>query len=1204
MLRRAVYGLCFFLVFGGLMAHASQQFLDAPQFPVGTNPQAVAYGDFNGDGKLDLAVVNTGGNNVSILLGNGDGTFGAPNNVSVGTAPAGIAVADFNGDGNLDFAVTNTVAGNPVVSIYLGNGSGGFNLNANYATGTGPTGVAAGDFNGDGFPDLVVANSSAGTVSVLFGQSGGTFAAQVSHGAGNNPVSIAVADFNGDGKPDFAVANKTTIPTVSVFLYNGTGSFPFAGAFQTSITGSPVAIVAGDFENLGHIDLAVACQPVAPSIQGTLTVLENPNGTGAFTVGATYDIGSSPGISSSPTSVTTIQSTNSGYVDLIVTAANDNTVNVLINNADGTGTFKNEVKYGTAASPYSAVVADFNGDGKQDIVVANSQSNSITPLLGNGNGTFQSRVDAPAGPNVNAVVVGDFNGDGIPDLAFANGDCSGCSANSVSLILGNGDGTYKAPSTFPTTTGSTTTDTYALVAADFNQDGNLDIAAVNNATNQIAVLLGDGTGHFGAPSLITVGTSPTGIVSGDFNQDGFPDLAVVNFGSNNVTVLINNQSGGFTATTYSVGAGPYAIARASFGTDTYPDLVVVNETGQSISVLINKNDGTFKPAVTYATGLTSPTSVAIGHLGNSGNLDLAIGDSGSAKVAILLGNSDGTFQTAAPYGTTVNVSSLVAADINGDGFTDLAFASSAKNVAGLLLGAGNGTFNTAATLYPTGSQANTEAQSIAVADLNSDGALDLVIANGLSSTASVLLSTSGTIMNGATTANNPSYGAPVTLSATVAPSIPGGGTITGTVTFKNGSTTIGSKAISGGAASITISTLPVGAYQVTAAYSGNYAPNSTSIPENVSQAGTTTVLSALSPVNLGQTVTFTATVCPAAGCPANATAPTGTVTFLDGATAVGTGTVSASGTATSAAITLAAGTHSITASYPGDTNYVASVSPAGNEVVNGPSFTFAATPLTPGSVAAGASSTSTITITPVGGLNPANVTLSCSSILPAATPAPACSFSAIAVSGGIGTSTLTVTTTGAAPALREHNKTVASAAWLLLPAAMFGLVFVPKSKRSKLMSVGLVALISAGFVFQIACGGGSGHPTPAAAATSTAVTSSANPAFTGQAVTFTAAVTSSGGTPTGTVTFLDGTTTLGTGTLASGSATYQTSSLAAGTHSVTASYAGDSSFTASTSTAVSQVMNASTASNTYAITVTGTATGAATQTTGLSLTVQ
>jgi hypothetical protein len=482
------------------------------------------------------------------------------------------------------------------------------------------------------------------------------------------------------------------------------------------------------------------------------------------------------------------------------------------------------------------------------------------------------------------------------------------------------------------------------------------------------------------------------------------------------------------------------------------------------------------------------------------------------------------------------------------------------------------------------------------------------VANGLSSDVSILLNTVGTNMTLVSSAGNPSYGAPVTLTATIAPSVPGTGALTGTITFENGSTVIGSpQTVTNGSASITTPTLPVGTDTVNAVYSGNFPGHIMSVPVTVSQAGTTTFLAALTPVNLGQTVTFTATVCPGAGCPASATPPSGTVTFLDGTTAVGTGTVNSSGVATSAAISLLAGTHSITASYPGDTNYLASVSPAGSQVVNGPAFTFAATPLSPGSVAAGASSTSTITITPTGGLSPASVVLSCSSIAPAVTPAPACSFSAITVTGGVGTSTLTVTTTGAAPALRGRQTAALSAVWLMLPAAVIGSLFVPKAKRGKLVAVGLVALIAAGCVFQVACGGGSpkgGTTTPQAAATSTAVTSSANPAFTGQAVTFTAAVTSSGGTPTGSVTFLDGTTTLGTGTLASGSATFQTSSLAAGTHSVTASYAGDSSFNASTSTAVSQVVNASTASNTYAITVTGTATGAATQTTGLSLTVQ
>src|SRR5947209_5364783 len=191
--------------------------------PVGTQPLSVGMGDFNGDGRRDLAVANWGSNTVTILLGNTSGAFtqasGSP--ITVGTAPQSVAVGDFNGDGRPDLAVAN--GGTSTVSILLGNGNGTFTQAAGstIAVGTTPRWLAAGDFNGDGTPDLAVANEGSNTVSILLGSGNGTFTASGSPIAvGASPELVAVADLNGDGTPDLAIAN-TASNTVSILLGNG-----------------------------------------------------------------------------------------------------------------------------------------------------------------------------------------------------------------------------------------------------------------------------------------------------------------------------------------------------------------------------------------------------------------------------------------------------------------------------------------------------------------------------------------------------------------------------------------------------------------------------------------------------------------------------------------------------------------------------------------------------------------------------------------------------------------------------------------------------------------------------------------------------------------------------------------------------------------------------------------------------------------------
>jgi dienelactone hydrolase len=331
-------------------------FFAEASFAAGSGTAAAVTGDFNGDGKLDLAVANYNSNNVSILLGNGDGTFQAAVNYGVGDTPLYLAAGDFNGDGKLDLAVPNSSSNSNSVSILLGNGNGTFQAAVNYAVGTNPNSVAIGDFNTDGKLDLVVANTGSNNVSVLLGNGDGTFQPPVNYASGGSVLGeMAVGDFNHDGKLDLAVANQYGGGPVSVFLGNGDGTFQ--AAVNYAVGSSPHGVAAGDFNGDGKLDLAVA---------------NNISGD----------------------------------------------VSILLGNGDGT--FQAAVNYPAGSGPNTVEVADFNEDGKLDLVVADAFTNTVSVLFGNGDGTFQPAVLYTTGSQANMAVPGDFNGDGRLDLAIAD----------------------------------------------------------------------------------------------------------------------------------------------------------------------------------------------------------------------------------------------------------------------------------------------------------------------------------------------------------------------------------------------------------------------------------------------------------------------------------------------------------------------------------------------------------------------------------------------------------------------------------------------------------------------------------------------------------------------------------------------------------------------------------------------------------------
>jgi hypothetical protein len=293
----------------------------------------VAIGDLNGDGKPDLAVANAGSNTVSVLLGNGDGTFGAKTDYTTGSFPASVAIGDLNGDGKPDLAVASFYSN--AVSVLLGNGDGTFGARRDYSTGVEPFSVRIGDLNGDGKPDLAVANSNSSTVSVLLGSGDGTFGAKSDYATGSGPFSVAIGDLNGDGKLDLATANISY--TVSVLLGNGDGSF---GANTDYATGFyPYSVAIGDLNGDGKPDLATA-----NSKSNTVSVLLG-NGDGTFGAKSDYGTGSGPNY------VAIGDLNGDGKPDLAVANLSSNTVSVLLNTGGGIPTPTNLALMDAHAEP-------------------------------------------------------------------------------------------------------------------------------------------------------------------------------------------------------------------------------------------------------------------------------------------------------------------------------------------------------------------------------------------------------------------------------------------------------------------------------------------------------------------------------------------------------------------------------------------------------------------------------------------------------------------------------------------------------------------------------------------------------------------------------------------------------------------------------------------------------------------------------------
>jgi hypothetical protein len=1013
----------------------------------------------------------------------------------------------------------------------------------------------------------LTANGSyvAHATSTTVNSSGSGITAQFTNNVPPGPGVFAITVTNPNGTPP-TISNAFYLPetpmTASVLLNQNT---------TTVIGGAPQALLTGNMQNNGLPSLAIISQ-----VTNTFsTELDSYSG---FETGYGAPTGRQPWAMATGEFLL-----GDEFPEFAVTNSLDNTISLLVaNGANGSYRVFSTVSL-PGIFPTGVVAGDFNGDGKMDLAVVNTCGSSmpcfplaapqgpgsVTILLGNGDGTFSaSSAQLLTGNVPYAIATADLNGDGILDLVVANSI-----SNTLSIFMGNGDGTFAPTTAWPATGNGPT----ALVVNDFNNDGFLDIAVTNGTDNTVSILLNQNCPSVAAVACtfmaatsgaVPVGGDPVAIAAGDLNADGFLDLVVANSAGNNVSVLLGNGTGAFTAVeapegapNFSTGNAPDGVVLGDLNQDGRLDIMTSNQSG-SYSVMrqavvaqlvLSTNESAFVYGIvpTFSVQIEPPPSPS----GPTGTVTLFDGST-QVSSSTLSGSqyefqfllqypyfvTSGTHQFTAVYSGDTNfapiTSNVVTETVSQSPTTTSLSASPTSAPYGISVtlsagiqpeypspATGTVTFTdlTTSSTLGTVSVANNAAQ-LALNNLSAGTHVILATYQGdanctasSSSTVTLTVAQASTTETLSASPNQAQYGQSVTFTAALQSST--NALAAGTVTFYDGSTALGTANVAGNSATLSVSSLSVGAHNISAQYSGSsdFTSSSATMTETIVASSTTATLTAgISPSVYGSYISMTVHLTPAYGSlPVGGGIALGQVSFYDGTTLLGTQTIT-QWPASLAVDTLTAGTHTLTAQWLGSTNFAPSTSNAATQVVT-----------------QSTSTTSVYTLT-----NPSTYGQS------------------ITITVGVD-NTYHLISSGGTVALFDNGTQIATA------AMSQGTAFFPGSALAA-GSHSLTASYS-GDNDLTASSSSAFTQTVNQAATTTSVSLSATSINYGQSVTFTAAIHGAySGTPTGTVTFLDGTTTLGSASLASGSAQFSTSSLATGTHNISARYSGDSNFTSST----------------------------------------
>jgi hypothetical protein len=922
-------------------AFNSSGFAAQQTFATGPGPTGIAVADINSDGKPDVVASDIWANMVSVLLnttvsGSGTPSFAAQQSFAAGVWPGAVAAGDYNADGKPDVAVTNQNSN--TVSVLLnttvsGSGTASFATQQTFATGTTPFSVAVADIDADGKPDLIVANGNSDTLSVLVNTTaagGGipTFAAQQTFATGTGPTGVAVGDINGDGKPDLAVANSGSA-TVSVLLNTtvsggGTASFAAQQTFASASNSQAVAIADLDGDDRPDVVLlSTGPNPLVSVLRNTtVSGSSTPSFAGALTFAA--------GSFAQQLAVADI--TGDDRPDLVVTNSNAAIVLVLVNSTVSPGsaiTFAPPQPFATGPGSAGIAVADLNADGKPDLAVANQFLNNMSVLLNTCGPPplLISPSSLPAGQVGTAYSSVLAASNGTSPYVFTSGALPpGLSLSSAGLLSGT-----------PTAGGGFS---YIVTAIDAVSTTGARVysqtimPAITSTT--LAALPGGGSTTYGQNVTLTATLSrsaATGTVT--FIDNGSTTLGAGTLAAGVATFSTTALgAGGHSFTAHYSGDVNNAISTSS----ALPYTVAMAPQTLTFGVLADKltTDADFALSATASSTLTvvfqstttsvcSVSGLTMVHLVTVGTCSIQATQGGNAN-----------YSAAAPVAQSFAVRGPQTITFSAPGNTTYGappLTLSANSTSGLVVSFAPTTSSVCATSGPNGATLSLVGAGTCTINASQTGNASYLAAPVVGNSFTIAQASTSVLLT--PSANIPVSGQSVLLTAQVSTLAPSTGVVTGDVTFLDGSTSLGAAPVNGAgrATFTTVDTLDGNLHSLTAVYAGD--ANVTGSTSNVltlaiGQAATTTTLADSAPSgtsSFGVPGTLTASVAIAA--PGTGTL-SGQVVFVDGATTLGTVALQASGEAAfiPAPTQLAVGAHSIVAQFGGSATLASSSSSA------------------------------------------------------------------------------------------------------------------------------------------------------------------------------------------------------------------------------------------------------------------------------------